>query len=143
MGQSRRAWDRAGKRQGEHAPTAPCSFLQILPFPHCCFLSLQAMAAGYSCGQQCPEQPRVEKRVSEVKLSGAAVGAASQAGAAVGLPSTGMDLPPLLSCSKALGTTSSGGQSSTVSLSLSSCLLCHQLSSTEMVLFLVTHLAAL
>lgn len=45
--------------------------------------SLLAMAAGHSCGQQCPEQPRVEERVSEVRLRGAAVEAASQVGAAV------------------------------------------------------------
>lgn len=102
------------------------------------------MAAGYSCGQHSPEQPRVEKRASEVRLREAAVEAASQAGDA-GLSSAEMDFPSLVLCSKALvvGTTSSGGQSSTVSLSLSSCLLSHQLSSTEMVLFLVNHLAAL
>lgn len=63
---------------------APFSSLRTFPFPHWCFLSLPAMAAGYSCGQQSPEQLRVEKRVSEVRLRGAAVEAASQAGAAVG-----------------------------------------------------------
>lgn len=61
------------------------------------------------------------------------------------LPSTEMDLPPLLSCNKALvlGTTAAVGQSSTVSLLLSSILPSCQLSSTEIMLFLVTHLAAL
>lgn len=136
-------------RQGVRGacPHSSVQFSSDTSFPSLLLWSLAAMAVGHGCRQQSLSAAWGGGGSLRGETEGSSCGSSLTSRCHIGLPPTEMDLPPLLSCSSGTWHKISGRPKqhvqSPVSLSLSSCLPSHQLSSTHMVLFVVTHLAAL